>query len=568
MENKKYTTLQLVLRLLSFMKHLLPRIVLAIAFAVGGFLTMILIPASLVFLLSPKLHWNFYGLFYHQFLMFPGLLKVIVLFTVLSVARGLFRYGEHYFGHYVAFHSLAYLRKHIFAKLIALAPAKLDGQKGGRLFKMIGDDVEALEIFFAHTLAPIGTAIVSASIMFVFFSRYSLVLAFMAMLTYGLLAWCIPVVYAKKIEALLDEQNQEKKKYSDFFLESLSAMEDLLQFQKTEERFAELSKKSEDIYQGEQKIAALQHTQMSRSFLILGLSFGCFALYLFHLLQTEQLLLAQALLLFVVFMSSFSPFLELSRLPLGFKKAMKAAQNFFDLMDEEVYEDKGLKTLEDWEKVEVKAVSFAYPKREVKIFEGLDVAFPKDKIIGIKGPSGSGKSTLLKLLMRWYPVTEGEILLGNEELAQFSRESVKSKIAYVPQYPTLFKQTLRENLSFGKDISDEAIWEVAQRCGMKARLESLEQGLDTLVAEAEFSSGEAQRLELIRALLKNAPVLILDEPTSHLDSLNEAGFLNIVKEEYQGTVFIISHRASTLAFADLCYALDTEKKQFVLEWEK
>lgn len=564
MDNKRaYRTLSLVYRLISFMKHLFPRILLAIAFAVGGFLTMIMIPAFFFVFLSKHLEMDFNVV--DQWFQFPNFLGLIFLFILLAIARGLFRYGEHYFGHYVAFHSLAYLRKSIYAKLLSLAPAKLDGQKDGHLFKMIGEDVEALEIFFAHTLAPIGTAVIAASLIFVYFSFYNILLAFIALFTYALLAYVIPVFYAQKIEQSLAYQNLEKKQYHAFFLESLSAMEDLLQFQKAEERFKVLGEKSESIYLNEKHISEIQHIQMSRSFFVLGSALAIFSLYLFYLISYKFILLADALILFVVFSSSFSPFLELARLPLGFKKAMLAAQNFFELMDEFNLQKDGNIHLEVFGESSLNTVDFAYPGRNQSIFKQLSICFPKDKIIGICGKSGSGKSTLVKLLMRWYSVSSGEIYLNRQPLSDFTKTSLKTNMVYVPQHPTLFRQSLRENLTLGKPISDVDIWTMIEHCGLKDRLLALPEGLDTLVDETLFSSGEAQRLELIRALLTPSSCLILDEPTSHLDSLNEASFLSIVKQTYTGTVFIISHRASTLAFADCCYRFDEEKKNFVLE---
>lgn len=562
MANRNYTNFELMKRLVFFMKHLMPRIALAILMAWMGFLTMLFIP-SLFFLASSQ----FFG--EQNFGINFSFWVLLLLFVVLAFLRGIFRYAEHYFGHYVAFHSLAYLRKHIFQKMRALAPAKLDEQNAGVLLKMVGEDVEALEVFYAHTLAPIGTGILAFLFMFLFTGVVHLSLALIVFLSYVSIALVLPLLFTQKLEKSLQNQNVLKKTYQAYFLESLSSMADLLQFQKTEERFLHLQTKSEKIFQNEREVMHLQSTQMSQTFFVLGLSLLVFALQVFRLLQGGEITLLKGIVLFVAFTSSFPPFLELNRLPLGFKKAMVAAQNFFSLMDEAEAQggEKEVKqgTLGE---IEIKNIAFAYPKREINIYDDVSLKFSASRWIGIRGASGSGKSTLMKLLMRWYDVQKGEILFDIDKekmpVRNFERRKWQQSFAYVPQIPQLFKQSIRENLVLANEtITDEEIWEVAEKCRMKERLQEFSEGLDTIIeGESTFSSGEAQRLELMRALLKKADIYIFDEPTSYLDSLNEAMFLSIVKQHCQGLVFLVSHRASTLAFVDDLYAWVPEEKTF------
>ncbi|WP_062200442.1 amino acid ABC transporter ATP-binding/permease protein, partial [Streptococcus sp. DD04] len=517
----------------------------AVLFAVLGFVTTLAIPSLLIILGFSALKNQAPSAWY------------VLLLIGLALTRGLFRYGEHYFGHYVAFHSLADLRKLIFAKLRRLAPAKLDRQDRGKLLKMIGEDIEALEIFFAHTLAPICTGILSALLIATYFAGFSPWFTLIALATYFLLAVALPRKFALDLEHFLQEQHQRRTSYISFFLESLKAMGDLVQFGKVQERFEFLSQKSQQVNQLERQIAQKQFLQQALTFLVVGMAVMLFALTAFYQIQKGQLLLERAVLALVAFSSSFAPFLELGRLPLGFKRAMNAGSNVFGLLDEKEPTQTGQASTVSLEQISTEDIHFAYDNRNVPIFEHLSAHFEKGKIIGLVGSSGCGKSTLMKLLMRWYDPQAGRIIFTGQDSRDIGRQHLQASFAYVPQTAQLFHQSLRENLLLGKSgIRDEAIWDLAAKCRLKERLEGLPEGLDTIVdGERDFSAGERQRLELMRALLKKANCYIFDEPTSNLDSLNEAAFLSIVKEECQGMVFLISHRLSTVAFADEVYEL-------------
>ncbi|EHI70932.1 amino acid ABC transporter ATP-binding/permease protein [Streptococcus ictaluri] len=546
MLEKTYQTHELVWRLLVMMKKLLPWISLAISCAVLGFLVTITIPTTLS------------ALALQAFAGKPITLTYLYALIALAFLRGIFRYGEHYFGHFVAFHSLAVFRQLIFSKLRALSPARLDSQDSGHLLKMIGEDIEALEIFFAHTIAPVGTALFSASLILTYFGSSSWPLAALAALTYVLLAVIIPIAFAKKLEPLLKEQNHTRQSYVSHFLETLRAVRDLLQFQQMDQELQFLSSKSKAVNALDRQVAKAQWLQMTTTFLILALSILSFALLALAQIKEGRLDYDKGLLAFVAFTASFSPFLELGRLPLGFKRAMNAAANIFALLDEVVVEDQGEADLSSVETIALEAVSFSYPKSHQEVYQNLSIAFKNKGIIGIKGPSGSGKSTLVKLLMKWYNWSSGDIFLSGQNSRELKATKLQSRFAYLPQTPQIFQQTLRDNLTFGRtDISDQKLLDLADSCGMKERLLACEKGLDTLISQVDiFSAGEKQRLELMRALLKEADVYILDEPTSNLDSLNEALLINLIKEHCKGFVFLISHRTSTLACADQVFELE------------
>ncbi|VHE82895.1 ABC transporter ATP-binding protein [Streptococcus pyogenes] len=549
------STLSLVWRLLTLMKTLLPWIILAVGFAVMGFVITVSIPTEIAYL----------GLLAIRQEVIPIL--ALYLLIALAFLRGFVRYGEHYFGHFVAFHSLAAFRNLIFKKLRALSPACLDSQDSGYLLKMIGEDIEALEVFFAHTIAPICTAILSAGLMFWYFCQSSWQLALLALATYACLAIVIPIYFANILQVLLKSQNEGRKDYLSYFLESLRSVKDLLQFQVLDEQFERLIKKSNHVNALDRNVAQAQFLQMALTFFWLGLMILAFSYMVFDGICHDSLSFDKGLLTFIAFTASFSPFLELGRLPLGFKRAMNAARNIFDLLDENVIVDEGTKQIDRLRSVSFEDLSFAYPKRQELVFKDLSVTFQEKGIIGIKGESGSGKSTLVKLIMKWYNWKTGDIFLNDRNSCLLNAAKLQDTIAYVPQTAQLFQQSIRENLTFGRqDISDESIWNLAEACGMKDRLLACKEGLDTIIkSPSDFSAGEGQRLELMRALLKDASCYIFDEPTSNLDSLNEAILLDLIKTHCQGLVFLISHRPSTLACADHLFCV---KNGFLKEVNK
>lgn len=530
------STRQLIPRLLAVMKHRLPAIGLAIIFAVLGFVMTVAIPVLLVRLTFAALAGEK-----------PELTSLVIL-LVFALLRGLFRYGEHYFGHWVAFHTLADFRNLVFDKLRRLVPSTLDRTDSGQLIKLIGEDIEALEVFFAHTLAPIGTAVITALIMLVYLGQYSLLNSGVALLTYLLLAVVLPILFAKVLTPKLSKQSQVRKAYTSDFLESLRGAADLVQYQKTAAVFEHLQTESQQVNQLEREVAQANFMQQAWTFLVVVSLMSA---------QDGGVELSDAVVMLVAFSASFAPFLELSRLPLGFKRAMNAGRHVFELLDEAEPAATGMAVQDEVTPIALDGVSFAYDKRSQLVLDKVSADFDQPIIYGIVGQSGAGKSTLVKLIMRWYDVTSGSLTLAGTDIHKLDRQGLQAHFAYVPQTAQIFNQTIRENLVLSNPaITDEDIWLVADKCGMTRRLKAAENGLDTVISPSQFSAGERQRLELMRALLKQAQVYIFDEPTSNLDALSEAAFIQIIKTHFTGTVFLISHRASTVASADTVYKVE------------
>lgn len=540
--------IKLVVRLINFMKRLLPIILLAVFFAVFGFLITVYIPAKIISLVFDALYGK--------------KLKIysLVALVVLAISRGLFRYGEHYFGHFVAFKVLADFRREIFSKLRRLAPSKLDSQDSGELLKLIGEDVEALEVFFAHTLAPITTGTIVSILLFIYFLSHNFVLSLIAIAVYFTLAVIIPNVFSSKLKPHLEIQQKFRKSYTSYFLDSLKGMKDLLQLGVEKERFENLERESKIVNEKERKVSKLNFLQFTFSFLVIGFGVLAFAYADFVLINRKLITVKNAVITLAVFSSSFAPFLELSRLPLGLGRALQAGRNTFRLLDEEEPGvNDGRKEIVNLDEIKFENVDFSYPNRDKLIFENLNLHFEDKKIVGLVGESGSGKSTLMKIVMKWYMAKNGKVFLNEDDILEIDSKKLQEKIAYIPQFPQIFSQTIRENLVLGNDkITDEEILEIAEKCRLKDKILSTENGLDTKINSEKiiFSSGEMQRLELMRALLKKAEVYIFDEPTSNLDTLNESIILNLIRENCKGMVFLISHRMSTVSFADVIYKVE------------
>ncbi|WP_308577582.1 ABC transporter ATP-binding protein [uncultured Parvimonas sp.] len=540
--------IKLVVRLINFMKRLLPVILLAVFFAVFGFLITVYIPAKIISL--------GFGVLNGEDLKIYSLVALVVL----AISRGLFRYGEHYFGHFVAFKVLADFRREIFSKLRRLAPSKLDSQDSGELLKLIGEDVEALEVFFAHTLAPITTGTIVSILLFIYFLSHNFVLSLIAIAVYFTLAVIIPNVFSSKLKPHLEIQQKFRKSYTSYFLDSLKGMKDLLQLGVEKERFKNLERESKIVNEKERKVSKLNFLQFAFSFLVIGFGVLAFAYADFVLVNRKLITVKNAVITLAVFSSSFAPFLELSRLPLGLGRALQAGRNTFRLLDEEEPGvNDGRKEIVNLDEIKFENVDFAYPNRDKLIFEKLNLNFKDKKIVGLVGESGSGKSTLMKIVMKWYMAKNGKVFLNEDDILEIDSKKLQEKIAYIPQFPQIFSQTIRENLVLGNDkITDEEILEIAEKCRLKDKILSTENGLDTKINSEKiiFSSGEMQRLELMRALLKRADVYIFDEPTSNLDTLNESIILNLIRENCKGMVFLISHRMSTVSFADVIYKVE------------
>lgn len=541
-------------RLIPYMGYLKGYLILAVLCAVASFFSAVLIPLLVVQMAFNALTGEIVSY---------GLLSIII---VLAILCGLFKLGERYFSQYIASKVLTDFRRIVFSQLRRLAPAKLVVQHRGMLLTMMTEDIAALEILFAKMIPPIMTAIIVTVCLSVYFGSIHLLLLIAVWCIYGSLALGVPAMFSSMLHPVVLAQHFARKQYMANLLESLKGMHELKQFNQADRFFKQLQAQRDELNAKEHDVVKFQSLQQSVTNMIVGVGFIVVFAILLLLVQKGLVRVSIAVGASVVLASSFAPYIALSRLPLGFKRAMNAADTLFELLDEPDPIDKiaghNSTTIDS---IEMKSVSFRYDATGQTVLDNamLNVkATQPQQIIGIMGGSGSGKSTLMKLLMKWYVANKGDIVLSDHNILQLSARSIQSKMAYIPQMPQLFSQTIRENLVLANyTISDDQIEAVCRQCQIWDRIQALPDGLNTqLIAEqTPFSSGELQRLELCRALLKGASCYIFDEPTSYLDALNEASLLNVIKEHCQGLVLIISHRESTMAIADVVYELKAGK---------
>ncbi len=483
-----------------------------------------------------------------------------VVLAVMSVARGVLHYVEQRSNHYIAFKLLAHIRDLVFTALRRLAPAKLSGADRGALVSTITSDVELLEVFYAHTISPIAIATIMAVIMVVYQGLIHPVLVLIVLLAYGVVGVLVPVLTSRASGVRGRAARDGAAALAGFMLDGLRGISQVLQFNAGERRLAELDRRSEelvDVQRGLRGVAANSTaavTALILCFSVLQLAVAS------SLVASGQINGSDAILSVVALVSSFGPFTALANLGSTLQGTLASANRVLDILDEEpqVWEN------EDGEEVvfsgaTVDGVSFAYSDK--KVLDDVSLSIEPGCIVGITGRSGSGKSTLCRLLMRFWDVTTGEIRLSGVPIDRIRTSSLRAQEAFVEQDTHLFHDSIRDNLLIAKpDATPEQVEAACRAASVHDFVTSLPHGYDTMVGELgdTLSGGERQRLGLARAFLHEAPFLLLDEPTSNLDSLNEGAILKSLAEQCgDRTVLLVSHRASTMAIADTTFSMDS-----------
>lgn len=483
-----------------------------------------------------------------------GFSSILTALIVLAVARGILRYLEQMSGHYIAFKLLALLRDKVFSALRRLAFVKLQDKQSGQLLSLVTNDIELLEVFYAHTIAPIMIALLTSTILLVIFAQISLWFAFIALLAYLTIGLVLPVITTqmaredgRKYRELVGEMN-------DYFLDSIRGMKELQLFGNEQPRLDEINQRSKQIDKAFLKIK--QQEGKVRSYTEIAVSaFNIVMLFVgFILFYYQQISFAGLLIAVVLLMSSYGPVIALSNLSNNLLQTLASGERVLSLLDEtpdleDVVDNTDLSNVEN---ITVENLSFAY--EEEQILSNLNVTINKGEIIGIHGRSGSGKSTLLKLIMRFYDPQSGTISINQTALPQINTTSLREHIAYITQQTYIFNETIYENiLMANRSASKEQVIEAAKQASLHEFIMSLPEGYDTKVTELgnNLSDGEKQRIGIARAFLHNAPIILLDEPTSNLDSLNEAIILqSLLKVKTDKLIVLVSHRASTMAICD------------------
>ena len=482
---------------------------------------------------------------------------IMTAMLLVAVFRGVFHYIEQYCNHFIAFKLLAVIRHKVFAALRKLCPAKLEGRDKGNLISIITTDIELLEVFYAHTISPIAIAIIVSLVMIIFIGSYSVAAGVFALIAYLVIGVVIPIINGKRGGTLGMKFRNAVGELSSFVLGELRGIDETIQYGAGEKKKKAIYDKSVNLSKIQKELAEAEGRQR-------GFTVGAIQLFSYGMLLLTLILYSNSLIEFeavvictVAMMSSFGPVVALSALSNNLNQTLASGERVIALLEEEpevaeVEAGKDSISLSEFTGAKAKAVDFSYGDK--KILEDFTLEIKKGKILGIHGASGSGKSTFLKLLMRFWETDSGEILISNKDIKKIVTEDLRKLEGYVTQETHLFTGTIAENIALGKpEAKLGEIKEAAKAASIDEFITSLPNGYDTKVGELgdTLSSGEKQRLGIARAFLYNAPFILLDEPTSNLDSLNEGIILKALKEKSKGrTILLVSHRDSTMNIVD------------------
>lgn len=488
-----------------------------------------------------------------------SMLTAFILAGIFALLRGILRYAEQSSNHYIAFKLLALIRDRVFVALRRLCPAKLEGKDKGNLISIITSDIELLEVFYAHTISPIAIAIIFCVVMVVFISMYSVILGMIALAAYVTVGVIIPIAVSKISGS--DGENFRKKsgELSAFVLDSLYGISELIQFGNGKKRSDEMSEKTEDLLKTEKAMKQKTGTNMAVTNTVIFAFDIILLITAAFLYQSGTVGFDGVIIPVIALMSSFGPVVALANLGSTLQNTFAAGNRVLNILDESpvVEEITGKKDVA-FTGAKVENVTFAYGN-EI-ILNDVSIDIKENSVVGIIGKSGSGKSTLLKLLMRFWQVQKGDIKISNTSIEDINTSNLRDIESYVTQDTHLFHDSIKNNLKIAKlDATDDEIISACKKASVHDFIMSLPNGYDTMVGELgdTLSGGEKQRLGLARAFLHNAPLMLLDEPTSNLDSLNEAVILKSLNEERDNkTVVLVSHRESTMKIADTVYCVE------------
>lgn len=495
------------------------------------------------------------------FISFKGALITMAVFAIM---RGLLRYAEQLSGHYIAFKILAILRDKIFSALRKLAPAKLEGKQKGNLISMVTSDIELLEVFYAHTIAPICIAILTNSIITYILFRIHPYFGGLGALFFILVGLVIPYVSSVYGKSAGVEYRETFAKTNSYVLDSLRGLKEILLFRNGKERLEAVNKSSYELNKSQERLKKHEGLVRALSDLAVMCAVLCVVFVGGSLLKEQAIGFSSYLIAIVIIASSFGPVVALSNLSNTLLQTFACAERLFKLLDEvpQVEEVAG-ESLVRSEEINYNQVAFGYDHRQEKILEDVSVSIKQGEKIAVIGESGIGKSTFVKLLMRFWDVTSGEIKIDHENIKRIPTKSLRKTQTLVSQETYLFDETIEENIKLAKpEATRQEVIEAAKRASIHEFIETLPKGYETRVGElgGNVSSGEKQRIGLARAFLRKSEVLILDEPTSNLDTLNEGKILKAVKENSEDqTIVLISHRKSTTAICEKTYKIQDRK---------
>ena len=518
----------------------------------------------------------------NMWLAFIPVKTIITVMIVIAVLRGILHYAEQYCNHFIAFKLLAIIRHKVFASLRKLCPAKLEGRDKGNLISIITTDIELLEVFYAHTISPIAIATLTSMVMVIFIGRYHWLAGMLALAAYLIVGVAIPMWNGKCGSQKGMEFRTSFGELNSFVLDSLRGLDETIQYGQGEKRKEQMSERSKNLAGIQKSLSKMEGSQRSfTNMVILLASFGMLALTIW-LYDKGAIGFEGILTCTIAMMGSFGPVVALSSLSNNLNQTLASGERVLSLLEETPLveeipgdvETPGTESVEhEFTGAEAENVTFAYKVNGLEgdredglgrdnevILDNYSLKLQPGKITGIHGASGSGKSTLLKLLMRFWDVQDGSISVDGTNVRKIPTRHLRDMESYVTQETHLFHDSIANNIEVAKPgASREEIMEAARKASIHDFIMTLPKEYDTEVGELgdTLSGGEKQRIGIARAFLHECPLILLDEPTSNLDSLNEGIILKSLKESAEKkTVVLVSHRVSTMNVADVVYEME------------
>ena len=542
------STVQIFSRLIKLVFPLTVYMICAILMGVAGFLCAIFIPV-----LSSMALVSLLG---YQTLLSVHI--IIILLFVCALLRGILRYAEQACNHYIAFKLLARIRDQVFGALRKLCPAKLEVKDKGSLISLITSDIELLEVFYAHTISPICIAFITSLVCVSIQVQFGWIYGLYSLFAYIVVGVVLPVLISKQSRQIGVEYRKEAANLNSYVLESMRGLKESMQYMDTNRRLEGLNKQTSSLAKREKKLKYFQAKTISlTNFCVVLLSLGLCLIHLYLNSSMDSMIVSSVLQI-----SSFGPVIALANLGSTLSQTIGAGQRVISLLDETpMVEEVNNGKETNFKMVDVSSVDFAY--EEEQILKDMNLSIQENEVIGIQGKSGSGKSTLLKLLMRFWDVSKGNILVDDLNIQSLNTSNLRKNEGYVTQETILFHDTIENNIRVAKEnASEEKIQSACKKANIHEYIQSLPNGYKTMVEElgSSLSGGERQRIGLARMFLHDAKLVLLDEPTSNLDSLNEGVILKSIYEERKDkTIIFVSHRESTLSHCDRIIHMESER---------
>ena len=541
---KKRTSLHIMIDLMILAKEHFFDLLIAIVAGIVSFLssTSIAVLAAMLIVKSAGL----------IAMPFAGIVRLMLIFAFL---RGVSRYLEQYMNHLVAFKVLRTLRDKVFAAVRRLAPAKIEVSNKGELIAMITADIELIEVFYAHTISPISIAVICVLIYLTAIFIFSPIIALLTLISYFVMGVVLPILFSKWAKDTGSGLRKEIGDLNNIFLDLLRGIIEIMQFAYRDKAVDIVQNSNRSLVKKQARLIGQLALLLALEDLIVVLTTGIIILVGMATGLSRDILLP---LSFGIFFS-FPAVANVASLGNGLSQSLACGERVLNLLEEEpiiqeITDGINLSLPKGGKDCLIKIDNLSFSYGQQPVLKNFNLEIAQGEFVGIQGESGCGKSTLLKLIMYFLPADTGSISISGHPVRTINTQSLWNNISYMTQSTEFFEGTIRDNLLIAKpDATDEELITALKRASVLEFVEHLEHGLDTTLTELgdNFSAGEKQRLGLARCFLEDAKIMLLDEPTSNLDILNENIILNALKQNHSDkTIILVSHRQSSFRICD------------------